>query len=44
MPYEAMGYEGAGHAFFAVERPQYRQAAAVDGWKKVLAWFEQHLH
>jgi carboxymethylenebutenolidase len=37
-------YEGAGHAFFAVDRPQYRQAAAVDGWKKVLAWFEQHLH
>jgi carboxymethylenebutenolidase len=37
-------YESAGHAFFAVDRPQYRQAAAVDGWKKVLAWFEQHLY
>jgi dienelactone hydrolase len=26
-----------------VDRPQYRQAAAVDGWKKVLAWFEKYL-
>jgi carboxymethylenebutenolidase len=42
--YEFHTYEGAGHAFFAVDRPNYRQAAAVDGWKKVFAWFEQHLH
>jgi carboxymethylenebutenolidase len=42
--YELHTYEGAGHAFFAVDRPNYRQAAAVDGWKKVFAWFEQHLH
>ena len=42
--YEFHTYEGAGHAFFAVDRPNYRQAAAVDGWKKVLAWFERHLH
>lgn len=41
--YEFHTYEGAGHAFFAVDRPN-RQAAAVDGWKKVFAWFEQHLH
>ena len=31
------------HAFFAVDRPQYRVHAAVDGWKKVFAWFEKHL-
>jgi len=41
--YEFHTYENAGHAFFAVDRPQYRQHAAVDGWKKVLAWFGQHL-
>jgi len=42
--YEFHTYENAGHAFFAVDRPQYRQAAALDGWKKVFAWFEKHLH
>lgn len=41
--YEFHTYDGAGHAFFAVDRPQYRQPAAVDGWKKVFAWFEQYL-
>ena len=42
--YEFHTYENAGHAFFAVDRPHYRQAAAMDGWKKVLDWFERHLH
>jgi carboxymethylenebutenolidase len=42
--YEFHTYENAGHAFFAVDRPQYRQAAAVDGWAKVLAWFGKHLN
>jgi len=42
--YEFHTYENAGHAFFAVDRPQYRQAAALDGWKKVFGWFEKHLH
>ena len=32
-----------GHAFFAVDRPLYRQHAAVDGWQKVLTWFGKHL-
>ena len=32
-----------GHAFFAVARPQYRVHTAVDGWKKIFAWFEKHL-
>lgn len=36
-------YEGAGHAFFAVDRPSYRPAAAVDGWRRVLGWFDRHL-
>jgi carboxymethylenebutenolidase len=41
--YEFHTYENAGHAFFAVDRPQYRVHAAVDGWKKILAWFDKHL-
>ena len=28
-------YEGAGHAFFAVNRPSYRPEAANDGWQKI---------
>jgi len=36
-------YDNAGHAFFAVDRPQYRQHAAMDGWKKVFAWFDKYL-
>jgi carboxymethylenebutenolidase len=36
-------YENAGHGFFAVDRPSYRQHAAVDGWRKMLAWFEKYL-
>jgi carboxymethylenebutenolidase len=41
--FEFHTYENAGHAFFAVDRPNYRQAAAVDGWQKVFAWFGKHL-
>jgi carboxymethylenebutenolidase len=41
--YEFHMYENAGHAFFAVDRPQYRQHAALDGWKKVFAWFDKYL-
>ena len=37
--YEFHTYENAGHAFFAVDRPQYRQAAAVDGWKKIFDFY-----
>jgi carboxymethylenebutenolidase len=42
-PHEFHIYEGAGHAFFAVNRPLYRPEAAVDGWAKVLDWFGRHL-
>ena len=41
--YEFHHYENTGHAFFSVDRPQYRVHAAVDGWKKVFAWFGKHL-
>ncbi|MFI5606818.1 dienelactone hydrolase family protein [Amycolatopsis sp. NPDC051903] len=36
-------YEGAGHAFFAVDRPSYRPEAAVDGWAKILDFYGRHL-
>jgi carboxymethylenebutenolidase len=41
--YEFHTYDNAGHAFFATERPSYRQAAAVDGWQKVFAWYAKYI-
>jgi carboxymethylenebutenolidase len=36
-------YEGAGHAFFSVDRPAYRPEAAVDGWKRIFAFYDRYL-
>ena len=36
-------YPNAGHGFFAVDRPSYRQEAAVDAWEKVIAFFGKNL-
>jgi carboxymethylenebutenolidase len=36
-------YDDAGHAFFAVDRPSYRPAAAVDGWQRIQDFFGRHL-
>ncbi len=41
--HEFHSYEGAGHAFFAVDRPSYRPEAAVDGWNRILDFFGRHL-
>ena len=41
--YEFHRYDKAGHGFFAVDRPSYRQEAAVDAWGKVIAFFNQNL-
>ena len=41
--YEFHSYEGAGHAFFAVDRPAYRPEAAVDGWNKIFAFYGKYL-
>jgi len=41
--YEFHRYDGAGHGFFAVDRPGYRPEQAVDAWRKVFAFFERHL-
>jgi carboxymethylenebutenolidase len=34
-PHEFHRYDGAGHAFFNVERPAYRAEAAADGWERI---------
>lgn len=42
--YEFHTYEGdVGHGFFAPYRPSYRQAAAVDGWKRIFDFFGRKL-
>jgi len=41
--YEFHRYDGAGHGFFATDRPGYRPQQAVDGWQKVFAFFDKHL-
>ena len=41
--YEFHRYDGAGHGFFYYDRPMYRIEQALDGWKKVFAFFEKHL-
>jgi carboxymethylenebutenolidase len=41
--YEFHRYDDAGHAFFAVDRPSYRVAAANDGWERIEAFFGTHL-
>ncbi len=41
--YEFHRYDGAGHGFFAVDRPGYRPEQATDAWKKVFAFYERYL-
>jgi carboxymethylenebutenolidase len=41
--YEFHRYDDAGHAFFAVNRPSYRVAAANDGWERIEAFFARYL-
>ena len=36
-------YEGAGHAFFSVNRPSYRVEAANDGWDKIWDFYGRYL-
>jgi carboxymethylenebutenolidase len=40
---EVVRYEGAGHGFNCDVRDSYHPEAATDAWKRMLAWFEQHL-
>jgi len=41
--YEFHMYPKAGHGFFYYDKSGYRQEQAVDGWNKVLAFFEKYL-
>lgn len=41
--YEFNRYNGAGHAFFNTARDAYRPEQALDGWKKVFAFFARYL-
>lgn len=41
--FEFHSYEGAGHGFFAVNRPGYNVAGASDGWARIAEFFGKHL-
>jgi carboxymethylenebutenolidase len=41
--YEFHRYEGAGHAFFSVDRPSYRPEAAKDGWQRIWDFYGRYL-
>jgi carboxymethylenebutenolidase len=36
-------YDGAGHAFFAVDRPSYRPEVAAEAWGEIWKFYGQHL-
>ena len=42
-PHEFHSYDDAGHAFFAVNRPSYRVAAANDGWNRIEKFYGRYL-
>jgi carboxymethylenebutenolidase len=42
-PHEFHRYDDAGHAFFSVDRPSYRVAAANDGWERIEAFYKTNL-
>jgi carboxymethylenebutenolidase len=42
-PHEFHRYDDAGHAFFSVDRPSYRVAAANDGWERIADFYGRHL-
>jgi carboxymethylenebutenolidase len=41
--YEFHTFDDAGHAFFSVDRPNYRVDAAREGWKLIWDFFGRHL-
>jgi len=42
-PHDFHSFDGAGHAFFAVDRPAYRPEAAVAGWLLVRDFLREYL-
>jgi carboxymethylenebutenolidase len=43
VPYEIEIYPHAGHAFFSDQQATYREHAATDAWKRVLAFYAKYL-
>jgi carboxymethylenebutenolidase len=41
--YEFHTFEGAGHAFFAADRPSYNVQAANEGWQRIWSFLDTHL-
>ena len=41
--FEFHTFEGAGHAFFATNRPNYRPEAALAGWSKIWDFLGRYL-
>ena len=41
--FEFHTFDDAGHAFFAVDRPNYRVEATKEGWKRIWAFFGRYL-
>lgn len=41
--YQFHRYDDAAHAFFAVDRPSYRVAAANDGWERIESFYATYL-
>jgi carboxymethylenebutenolidase len=41
--YEFHSYDNAGHSIFATDRPDYRPAAAQEGWKSIFEWYAKYL-
>jgi carboxymethylenebutenolidase len=41
--YDFTSYEGAGHAFFNVNRVSFRAEAAMDGWERIFRFYGQYL-
>src|SRR5262249_46453742 len=42
-PHEFHPFPGAGHAFFAVDRPAYRPEAATEGWRLIFDFYGRYL-
>ncbi|MGI8576382.1 MAG: dienelactone hydrolase family protein [Nocardioidaceae bacterium] len=42
-PHDLHSFAGAGHGFFAVDRPSYRVEAAQQGWERIRDFFGRHL-
>jgi carboxymethylenebutenolidase len=41
--YQFHSFENAGHSIFATNRPDYRPAAAQEGWNRIFEWYGKYL-